>query len=138
LDRSPDDRRKETMKLRIKGNSLRLRVSPSEVTRLLETGRIEETIYFAAGDDARLTYALEHTPQAAGMTVRYTPQQVTVVVSSSAARQWTDGKDVGLYGETSTNDGTLELAVEKDFACLDKAAAENVDTFPHPQQGTAC
>ena len=35
------------MKLRIKGNSLRLRVSRSEVTRLIDTGHIEETIFSA-------------------------------------------------------------------------------------------
>ncbi len=49
------------MKLRIKGNSLRLRVSPSEVARLLETGRIEETIHLSSDQNASLTYALEHT-----------------------------------------------------------------------------
>jgi len=126
------------MKLRIKGNSLRLRVSPSEVTRLLETGRIEETIHFAPDPDARLTYALEHKPQTTAMTVRYTPQRVTVVVSSSAALQWANGREVGLYGETGTDSGTLDLAVEKDFACLDKSDAENIDTFAHPKQGAIC
>ena len=35
------------MKLRIKGNSLRLRVSRSELTRFLSPGRIEETIILA-------------------------------------------------------------------------------------------
>ncbi len=47
------------MKLRIKGNSLRLRVSPSEMERLLSAGRIEEIIHFAQEPDAKLTYALE-------------------------------------------------------------------------------
>ena len=35
------------MKLRIKGNSLRLRISRSEVARLLEGDCLEETIHFA-------------------------------------------------------------------------------------------
>ena len=126
------------MKLRIKGNSLRLRVSPSEVTRLLETGRIEETIHLSPDQNARLTYALEHTSQSPAITVIYMPQQVTVVVSSSAARHWAEGQDIGIYGETSTAGGSLELAVEKDFACLDKGAAENSDTFPNPKQGVEC
>lgn len=126
------------MKLRIKGNSLRLRVSPSEVARLLETGRIEETIHLSSDQNESLTYALEHTSQSPAITVRYMPQQVTIVVSSSAARQWANGQDIGIYGETPTSGGSLQLAVEKDFACLDKSAAENRDTFPNPKQGSVC
>jgi hypothetical protein len=36
------------MKLRAKGNSLRFRVSRSELSRLMQTGRIEETIQFGS------------------------------------------------------------------------------------------
>lgn len=126
------------MKLRIKGNSLRVRLTPSEMTRLLETGRIAETIHFASDENACLTYALEHTPDDVAISVRYAPREVTVVLSSAEARRWSSGDDVGLYGETATARGPLQLAVEKDFACLDKNDAENVDTFPHPHQGAVC
>jgi hypothetical protein len=44
------------MKLRIKGNSMRLRVSRSEVTRLLAGDRLEETIRFGPETRARFTY----------------------------------------------------------------------------------
>ena len=126
------------MKLRIKGNSLRLRISPSEMEQLLQSGRVEETIYFSVESDARLTYALEHSAQVEAMTVRYRPQEVTVLISSREATNWAEGKDVGLYGATASGHGPLELSIEKDFACLDKEQAENADTFPHPKQGVVC
>jgi hypothetical protein len=126
------------MKLRIKGNSLRLRVSPSEMEQLLQSGRVEETIYFGADEGARLTYALEHSAQAEAMTIRYRPQEVTVLVSSREARNWAEGNGVGLYGATGSSHRPLELAIEKDFACLDKNGVENADTFPNPKQGVAC
>jgi hypothetical protein len=126
------------MKLRIKGNSLRLRVSPSEMEQLLQSGRVEETIYFGAEEHARLTYALEHSAQAETMTVRYGLQEVTVLVSSREARNWAEGEGVGLYGATDSVIGPLELAIEKDFACMDKIEAENADTFPNPKQGVVC
>jgi hypothetical protein len=126
------------MKLRIKGNSLRLRVTPSEMTQLMEAGRIEETIHFAANEEARLTYALEHSADVTGMAVRYAPREMAVVVSSRDARRWSGSQEVGLYGEAHTSAGALELAVEKDFACLDKSEAENADRFPNPKQGSAC
>ena len=126
------------MKLRIKGNSLRLRITPSEMARLLEAGRIDETIHFAAHADARLTYALEHRPDAPVLTVRHSPQEVAVVLSSAEVRRWASGTDVGIYGQTPVKSGPLEVAVEKDFACLDKSDAENGDTFTHPHQGAPC
>jgi Family of unknown function (DUF7009) len=47
------------MKLRIKGNSLRLRVTRSELTKVVNSGCIEETIHFASDQQAKLTCALE-------------------------------------------------------------------------------
>ncbi|HKF50404.1 MAG TPA: hypothetical protein VKB38_23780 [Terracidiphilus sp.] len=126
------------MKLRIKGDSLRLRVSPSEVVRLLEAGQIEETIHFGAAADAKLTYALEHEANADGISIRYQTGKVTVVVGTRAARTWSDGAEVGMYGTARDGSACLELAVEKDFACLEKRDADNVDTFPNPSQGAHC
>jgi hypothetical protein len=127
-----------SMKLRIKGNSLRLRVSPSEMTLLLQTGRIEDAIHFGPVGGARLVYALEHRPELPAMRVQYEPNEITVAVSSQEAKRWASGRDVGLYGEVGTGHETLELAVEKDFACLDQDNAENGETFPNPKQGKVC
>ena len=124
------------MKLRIKGDSLRLRVSPSEVVQLLETGRIQETIHF--GEEAQLTYAFELSEQATAMTARYQAHEITVLVSGQDARRWADGSEVGIYGEVGVGRARLEIVVEKDFACLDKSEVDNRDTFPNPKHGAAC
>ena len=127
------------MKLRIKGNSLRLRVSRSELARFLSGGRIEETIHFAAAPEARLTYALESALQGSAVTVRYRPQEVTVILSEDQARIWSKENEVGVY--TSVDIGaaeSLEVIVEKDFACLDRSDEDNVDTFENPHIGAAC
>ncbi|HEY1985054.1 MAG TPA: hypothetical protein VGG85_06580 [Terracidiphilus sp.] len=126
------------MKLRIKGNSLRFRISPSEMVRLLDTGRIEDTIYFSVEDGAKLTYALKHTSDVSAIGVRYEPQMVTVEVPTVEAQAWAAGEQVGLYGESASRAGALELAIEKDFACLDKDDEQNADTFPNPKEGAVC
>jgi hypothetical protein len=123
------------MKLRIKGNSMRLRVSPSEMTRLLKTGRIEETIHFGPAEDAKLTYALEHASHSSEMTLRHQPLEVAVVIPTKDAQEWAQSEQVSLYGAVGAGDRRLELVVEKDFACLDKSEAENQDTYPNPKQG---
>jgi hypothetical protein len=130
------------MKLRIKGDSLRLRISPGEMSLLLQHGRIEETVHFGPEHDAKLTYALlasaDHPAQGEAMKLLYRPQAISVVVAAIQVRTWANGTEVGMYAEVNTGEGQLELAVEKDFACLDKGTADNQDTFPNPSQRTTC
>lgn len=127
------------MKLRIKGNSLRLRISRSEVECLLRTGRIEETVHFGLDQRTRLTYALEHTNAQPEITALYRTQEIAIVLSSESARRWADSpQQVGVYGSLDVCNGELALLVEKDFACLDGTDADNEDTFPNPNIGAVC
>jgi hypothetical protein len=119
------------MKLRIQGDSLRLRVGPSEVRQLIDTGRIEETIHFAPA--SQLTYALEHSAAAACISVSHGPDEIVVVVPTSLAQSWAEGDDIGLYGSFPNGFGSLSIAVEKDFACLDPVEDANHDTYPNPK-----
>jgi hypothetical protein len=125
------------MKLRIKGDSLRLRVTQTELARLIAEGRIEETIHFGPAAEARLTYALETGPGELPIQLRYEPGEVAVVLSHSAARQWAGTQQVGIEGEIDAGQARLALIVEKDFACLEHRE-EDVDAFPHPKQGVTC
>jgi hypothetical protein len=120
------------MKLRIKGNSLRLRISQSEMARLLREGRIEETIRFAPAAEAALTYALELGAEEEDVHLEYRPQRVAVVLSTAAAKRWAESDDVGVYGDVDAGEGTVALLVEKDFACLDGNDPQDADAFPNP------
>lgn len=126
------------MKLRIKGNSLRLRVSRSELATLIQSGTIEDTIHFAVALDAKLTYVLRHAPAVSSLHVEYLPQQVAVVLSTEAAEGWAASDQVGIYGSSETNAGPLEIVVEKDFACLDGANPLDDDAFPNPNAESVC
>ena len=108
------------------------------MARLLDTGRFEETIHFGTEEDARLTYALEHAADACALAVRCEGRRVTVIVPTESARAWAAGSDVGVYGTVRVGSGELEIAVEKDWACLGKNNEQNRDTFPHPGPGTVC
>lgn len=121
------------MKLRIKGNSLRLRLSQSEVARLVASGQIEEVIHFTPADDASMTYTLSHEHSESLARLDYTPHQVGVILSTAAARTWAESEQVGIYTNLDIGvHGQLEVIVEKDFACLDRDDAENADAFPNP------
>jgi hypothetical protein len=127
------------MKLRITNNSIRFRVLQSEVTELIKSGRIEETIHFTSDRQPALTYALEKGIGLMSMQLRYEPSGVAILLPNEEAEAWATGNQVGIYATVDRGEyGTLNLVVEKDFACLDLSDADNLDTFPNPQLGAVC
>jgi hypothetical protein len=124
------------MKLRIKGDSLRLRVSRSEVERLLAGACLEETIHFAPEACAKFTYALQREASATRTTVQYVGNKVTILIPADQANAWGVTDQVGIAEDISLGAlGSLALLVEKDFACLDQSEKDNEDTFPNPTSG---
>ena len=119
------------MKLRIRGDSLRIRLSQSEVHAFAERGALEDATTF--GPSARLVYAL-----AFGETISatLTGARILVTIPAAAARAWATNEEVGLEAAQSTGEGTLKILVEKDFACLKPRGEEDADAYPHPSEGT--
>ena len=127
------------MKLRIRENSLRLRVSRSELARLLAGDCVEETIHFAPQAGARLTYALQPEPSAKSPAVHYADGKVSVLLPADHLYVWGMTEQVGIAEEISLGAfGTLALLIEKDFACLDRSDKDNQDTFANPHAGATC
>jgi hypothetical protein len=127
------------MKLRIQGDSLRLRVSRSEVARLLAGECLEDTIHFAAEANAKLTYSLRKGTGVIRPTVQYRENKVTILVPADQATAWGVSDQVGIAEDINMGDlGSLALLIEKDFACLDRSEVDNQDTFANPNAGAKC
>jgi hypothetical protein len=106
------------MKLRIQGNSLRLRLSEAEVQQFAETGRVDEAIALGPGEDQTLHYVLARRDAVAGITVDFVGNSVMVYVPESVAAAWTGNADTALTGvmDNGTSPG-LQILVEKDRDC---------------------
>lgn len=115
------------MKLRIRGNSLRLRLSQKEVTQLAEEGRVEDAIAFGP---TKLVYALALGDQ---MGATFDGARIVVTLATKDGREWaTSEGQVGI----ERDDGTLRILVEKDFACLKPREGEDdEDAYPNPSAG---
>ena len=127
------------MKLRIKGNSLRVRVTPSEVEQLLRDGVIREHVQFTANPKDRLTYSVISSLSRRTTTAAYQPGDITVSVPEIELKKWARNEEVGVYADVALGDDQrLSVSLEKDFACLDRSDADNEDTFPNPNLAAAC
>jgi hypothetical protein len=122
------------VKLRIRGDSLRLRLTREEVAAAGRGQTIAETVHFAPGKE--LAYTLE----CAGDTVsaRFEEERVTVRIPPAVAREWSTSDRVGMEGSQDAGAGrVLRVLVEKDFACLTAREGEDdSDAFPNPN--TTC
>jgi hypothetical protein len=113
------------MKLRLHDNSLRLRLSQSEIARLHDTGKVEDVVIFQPGNE--LVYAIE-TDASHEVTATFENSHIRVTLPTRAAMQWIESDQSGMEAST----GTLRLLIEKDFQCLHRAPQPGEDAFPNP------
>ena len=128
------------MKLRLKNNSVRLRLTQSEIRQLSETGRVEERIEFGLKSDEDFVFALAVDGKNDLFRAALENNKITVFVPQKEALEWTRTEKVGLETEQALGGRkSLRILIEKDFACLAPRAGEDeTDNFPHPAEGKDC
>jgi hypothetical protein len=112
------------MKIRIKGNSVRYRLSRSEVDRLFKEGILNEVVEF---DNAKFHYAILATKEKL-LTASLTNNTIELFMPEDMINELATTERVGF----KTEFGKLFLLVEKDFACIDQTDEDQSDNYPHP------
>jgi hypothetical protein len=120
------------MKLRLKGDSVRLRLGPGEVDQLVRAGTVVDQTRF--GPDQALGYALAMDPDGIDVTVAFARGQIRVTVPFATARHWAASADqVEISANVDVGGGRhLSVLIEKDFKCL-HGDDRDVDVYPNPQ-----
>ncbi|MCW5964792.1 MAG: hypothetical protein KIT83_12190 [Bryobacterales bacterium] len=115
------------MKLRIHGNSVRLRLRRSEVERFAKDGLLEESLVIGSGE---LGYKLVRT-DAETVGAEFNSGVLHVSVPSLQADAWVSGDEVGIYAQTST----VEVILEKEFRRTSNKSEFDEDLYPNPRAG---
>ena len=129
----------ETMKLRIRDNSVRLRLTRGEVDAVQETGVIRSQTGFPGGREFR--YCVESSPASVNPAAFFSDNEITIRLPETMVLAWATTDQVSMQGEQVLDDGSkLQILVEKDFACLAPRDDEvESDMFPHPDaDGSQC
>ncbi|HVW12170.1 MAG TPA: hypothetical protein VHB54_00015 [Mucilaginibacter sp.] len=113
------------MKIRIKGNSLRYRLTRSDVAAIIKDGKLEERTEFGHG--ATFIYALQTTPDY-DLSATFNDNRITLFVSHTMIDRLANTDEVGF----ESGQGKLFLLVEKDFTCLDNLDEDQADNYPNP------
>ena len=128
------------MKLRIQGNSLRLRLTVAEVNEFGRLGHISDSVNFGSDDSSRLIYSLVSSEADDRLRTYFHENRITVVVPNHISNSWVEGNGVGFSSEHDpAEDERSFILVEKDFACLKKRPGEDEsDKYPNPDAKGAC
>ena len=118
------------MKIRIKGNSIRIRLTKTEVSLIATTGYLEEQTLFG---NNKLVYALQRVDEGNALTASLEQNKITMFVPSSLTKDWPTNNIVGFEANMPVADNkTLYLLLEKDFVCLDDTNEDQSDNYGNP------
>ena len=121
------------MKLRIQDNSVRLRLTRTEVDALDAHGEVVASATFPGNE------ALSYVVRNAGsdrVGARFDGHAIEITIPADEVHDWASSERVSIHGSEPLPAGnSLSILVEKDFACLKPREGEDdSDMFPHPRE----
>ena len=116
------------MKLRIKGNTIRFRLTQTEIDSI-RNGSVEDKTDFPGGSS--LIYKIQ---KGSSFDCEFRNGEVIISVTSNVIEDWTNSSQVSIDNSITLNDGSqLEISLEKDFKCLTVRPKEDeTDMYPNP------
>lgn len=119
------------MKIRIKGNSVRFRLTKSEVEALCKNGVFEEKTVF---EEDVFKYAVKMDADGNALRAEFKNQKITLWLPEKYGKDWHQNEQVGFENTMKLGNGQeLHLLLEKDFVCLDNTTEDQSDNYPNPK-----
>ena len=120
------------MKIRIQGNSIRIRLSKTEVDQLVNDGQVHEQTLFVNNS---FSYSLQKKSGINELTANYENDLITMFVPEEFLQNWPTNNVVGIDSTMQVSETeTLYLLLEKDFKCLDNTIEDQSDNFENPNK----
>lgn len=112
------------MKIRIKGNSIRLRLTKTDVQSLKDNGLVEDKTIVNAQEI--FSYALMTNHEIDKIAASFQNNKITVYLSKEEAKTLTETDEITVQG---SQENGLFLLVEKDLQCLDTTSEDQSDMY---------
>ena len=119
------------MKIRIKDNTIRFRLTKPEVAELCEKGYCASHTDF---DNLTFVYAVKINSQISVITADFKENTILINIPEEQVKDWNRNDHIGFENVQSLKNGkTLHLLIEKDFTCLDARLEDESDNYPNPK-----
>ncbi len=118
------------MKIRIKGNSIRIRLSRTEIADFGANGYLTEKTEFG---NSAFAYALQSDATGSALSANFVNGTMTVYVPVAMQKEWAETDIVGYEHNMPIGDAKqLLILIEKDFKCIDNTTEDQSDNYEHP------
>ena len=118
------------MKIRIQRNSVRYRLSRTDIQKLSTEGYLEEVTPFG---DSLFIYGVKKSADVSELTADFQNGKILLHIPEQLTDGWADNNVVGYDGEMLfANNASLKLLIEKDFKCLDNVTEDQSDNYENP------
>lgn len=120
------------MKIRIKGNSIRLRLTKTDVRNLKEKGIVEEKTVLNSNEI--FAYELVKNEDSQEISAKFENGKITVSIPKKETDILTETDEITVKGEQNNGEsGGLFLLIEKDLQCLDDTFEDQSDMYENPK-----
>ncbi|MGK7390659.1 MAG: DUF7009 family protein [Candidatus Cyclobacteriaceae bacterium M2_1C_046] len=125
------------MKLRIKGSTIRLRLSEPEVSKVIDGLTVQETVYFGRENIFKYSVIPDECDK---ICADYTKNTIKISIPKDKIKEWgQDDEKVGFDHTEKFAEGTsLYILIEKDYKCLTDRDEDESDLFDNPQEKHNC
>lgn len=127
------------MKLRCVTDSIRLRLSKSDIRTLEEQGKVRESL--TLGIDQLFTFSLQLSAAQLLPNISFQKGQLQIILPKKVGEDWIHSNRVGIeYTPNAASTGSIHLLIEKDFPCKDRTDEDTSNTFWElsGEEGKAC
>ena len=123
------------MKIRIKGNSIRLRLTKTDVKNLKDFGKIEEKTVF--NETNIFEYTLEIDDNISEISAKFDQNKISILLSKKNAEILTKTNEITVQGnQDNGSENGLFVLIEKDLECLDATNEDQSDMYENTK--TVC
>ena len=116
------------MKLRLQGNTLRLRLRRSEIERLAQSGKVCEVVAFG---DTPWTYSLVLEDAVPQPRAQLHATGICVLIPRAQGLAWCQGTETGI----ASTDVSPTVLIERDFVRTAVVEPDDFDRFTNPRSG---
>jgi len=121
------------MKIRIKGDSIRFRLTQTEVKTLSEKGKIYDSTNFG---NQEFNYGVVLKKDIDNLNISFKNNSITLEIPDTKGKSWYANDIITFDNVLKTSkENDLYLLLEKDFTCLDNTIEDQSDNYPNPQLG---
>ncbi len=119
------------MKIRIRGNSVRFRLTRGEVEKLCTEGVVVEKTFF---NEKVFFYTVKLSPKHHELDAEFDGDAIRLFLPVSVGASWQNNEQVGFSNiKKVRGDTELHILLEKDYTCLTDRGEDETDNYPNPK-----